>query len=105
MSTLIPRQVIGPLSYEGREANNINARLVALEGSLPSVASSNKFYLKHFGIPSGKLQAHIRNIQSRIVALEASSTAKVDFDLKLPRRTPWGKFLFDCHNRCVLLGG
>jgi hypothetical protein len=99
---MIPRQLT-TRSYEGFDLRSIEARIFALENASTAV-DGNVFFVKHFGAPSSKLANYLRNLHDRVVALEASSTAEVDFDLNhLPRRAPLGEVLYALHSRLVVL--
>jgi hypothetical protein len=88
-------------SLEGTDLTRLDLRVRALE--LSGNAAAGNGFTKRLGKLS-KLASHLKNLHDRVVALEASSTSKVDFETRtLARRMPLGKTLYDLNARVAAL--
>jgi hypothetical protein len=96
----IPRQLHTIADLADLNLERLDARITALESS-GNVASANPFN-KRLGSRS-KLASRLNNLNSRTTALEASSTARRDWDVRLARRSPLGKALADLDHRLTVL--
>jgi hypothetical protein len=98
----IPRQLHG-FSYEALTLLRLDTRIRFLE--LDQIATGNEFFRRAPNSRSNKTWAWLRSLEDRTEALEQNTTTpRIDFDLKLPRRTPLGDTLFALHNRLQVLG-